>query len=199
MQVWRARNGPRFSRVPSWRLGRNSASLACRADLPGGSGFGCAGRRPDNVGGGTWRSMSTMRSGAGRACNGRTCWPTTSTNCTASRGPRHQPAVVSGTAADLGPPLRPHGLRAAPRHRARCNCLQPPRDRSGVAPGTLRGPRGAHDRAARNRRVGTGAAASTMRRRTPDVRWAQRRVSRRASRGAWCFAWLPCRKAHKPA
>ena len=34
--MWRARNGARFSRVPSWRRGRNSASLAGRADLPGG-------------------------------------------------------------------------------------------------------------------------------------------------------------------
>ena len=52
----------------------------------------------DNVGGGTWRSMSTMRSGAGRACNGRICWPTASMNCTAS--PR--------TSASTGCRIRDH-------------------------------------------------------------------------------------------
>ena len=44
--MWRARNGARFSRVPSWRRGRNSASLAGRAVCPAASGFGVTGRRP---------------------------------------------------------------------------------------------------------------------------------------------------------
>ena len=52
-QVWRARNGPRFSRVPSWRRGRNSASLSGRADLPGGKRIWvCQAAGRGNVGGG---------------------------------------------------------------------------------------------------------------------------------------------------
>ena len=51
----------------------------------------------------------------------------------------------------------------------------------------------------RSRRARIGAAASAVRRGTQDLRWAQRRVSRRANRGAWYFAWLPCRRAHRPA
>jgi hypothetical protein len=43
-QVWRVRNGPRSSRVPSWRRGRNSASLASGLGVPGGRPAQCRGR-----------------------------------------------------------------------------------------------------------------------------------------------------------
>src|SRR6202008_199882 len=53
-----------------------------------------------------------------------------------------------GAAAHVGPPLRPHRLRAAARARSWRDCLQPRRDRRGRASDAvvLRGARSRHRR-----------------------------------------------------
>ena len=59
-----------------------------RRNVPDGKADSEALRPPrawGNAADGTWRFTWTMRFGAGRACNGRICWPTTSTNCIGSR------------------------------------------------------------------------------------------------------------------
>ena len=58
-------------------------------------------RARGNAAGGTWRFTWMMRFGAGRACNGRICWPTISTNCTAS--PRRSASICCRIKVRRGP------------------------------------------------------------------------------------------------
>ncbi len=78
--------------------------LGGRANLPGGKADSDA-LRPlrarGNAAGGTWRFTWMMRFGAGRACNGRICLPTTSTNCIAS--PRRSASICCRIKVRRGP------------------------------------------------------------------------------------------------
>ena len=80
VQVW-------WPREFAWRQSGLGGSQALRAR--------------GNAAGGTWRFTWMMRFGAGRACNGLICWPTTSTNCIAS--PRRSASIWCRIKVRRGP------------------------------------------------------------------------------------------------
>lgn len=103
----------------SWHGRSNDCRLWFQAEFPaspaqrcklGGRAFGSRQADSDalrplrargNAAGGTWRFTWMMRFGAGRACNGRICWPTTSTNCIAS--PRRSASICCRIKVRRGP------------------------------------------------------------------------------------------------